>query len=344
MATKLPPVAGSTSTPRVVADSSQWDSWSVNLLLGLGALGIGAIALKIISDSLPTASPQPKPKKDPELIKFLSEQHKSGLLSKRKAVCINEAKSLPFEQFAEGIIRFETADLNLKEDDEFFIRCSEYKSYSRVEPFFTQTATPAVDLEFFIPNLPLTNRIQLDFGTSQRKISLSLDIDQARGLYTIFKEKLDYHSRSEAFSPPIIRLPLIVNFSGSFSVPTRPESLENPLSICLSENNLHQIIPASAQEKGQLSIKNPGERCVVYLHLTSGKRSIPIDERDIVIPLVICAGKTKVLTKKVLEDLWKANYQWATSKTPLEGDLDLRLSGIQQMIYRDLPSTKKTDA
>ena len=342
MSQPLTSVAGSTSTsPPVTAASSQWNLRPVEILVGLGVLGLAAVAIKIISDSLPSPSPQPTTKEDPELIKFLSEQHKSGLLSKRKLVCINEAKSLPFEQFAEGIIRFETTDLSLKEDDEFFIRCSEYKSYSKVEPFFTQTATPDEDLEFFIPNLPLKSRIKLDFGTPQREISLSLDIDHARGLYTIFKKKLSFHSRSEPFSPPSIRSPLIVNFSGSFSVPTRPESLENPLFICLSENNLHQITPASAQEKGHLTIKNPGEHCVVYLHLISGKRSIPVDERDIVVPLVISAGKTKALTKKMLEDLWKTSYQWATSKVPPQDNLDLRLYGIQQMIYRNLPSLNK---
>lgn len=342
MAAKLPPVGGFTSTPTPVTDtSSQWNSWSV--ILGLGALGLTAVAIKIISDSLPLPSPNPKTKEDPELTKFISKQHKSGLFSRRGMEIVNEAKTFSFEQFAEGIIRFETSDLSLKEGDEFFIRCSEYKSFLKIEPFFTQTASPEADLEFFVPNLPLNSRIKVEFGTSQREFSLNLNIDQARGLYTIFKEKLDYHTRSEASPPLIMQPPFILNSSGSFSVPTRPESLEKPVSIHLSENTIPQITAASAGEKGHLIIKNSGKRCVVYLQLTTGKHSIFDNERDIAIPLVISAGKTKALTKKALEDLWKSSYQWATSKVPPQDNLDLRLSALRQMIYRDLPSVKKTD-
>ena len=322
MATHPSAVAGSSTTPPPTTPAhSEWNNRMVQVALGLGVLGVAIYIIHELVESTPS-KPKTDLSPDPERVKFVSEQHRSGLRWGEQ-VCFNEAKALNFAQYAEAIIRIEPFELELVDPNDFFITCSPAREFPTPEPYFEQRANPAEGLEFFVPNLPLNETIKVTFGSPQWKGSLNFHVTLSRGLYKIFKENYDFQCKAEPLPPPTIYSPVAFN----------PTSLKNSIFLKLSENGKFDI---TTEEKGQLTIKNPFGKSVVYLQLTSKRKVISTNQRDLVLPFVIGAEKTKTFSHKLLDILWKNTFRWATSKQVPEADLDLHLSGYQQMIYTPL--------
>lgn len=323
------PVTDSSITPPLSPPpSSLWNFRTVQAALGIGALGVALFIIKqlVESTSSPSTTP-PDPPPDPPHLKFLSEQHRSGLRWGSR-LCVNEAKALNFDKYAEAIIHIEPFDLDLVDPDDFFITCSPAREYPKPERYFEQRANPAEGLTFFVPNLPFNTTITVTFGIPQWQMSIQVHINQPRGLYTIFRENQLFQLRSQPLPTPVIFSPVSLT----------PISLQSPLVFILSQDGKATTATPQKAENGQLIIKNLFKKSVIYLQLESKRRVINADQRDLVLPFVIGEEKQKALSQNLLNILWKNAYRGATSKQAPDDDLDLHLSGYQQIIYTDLAS------
>lgn len=324
MAARLSQVGGSTSEPPPSAPSfSLWNQRTMHVLVGAGICAVGFTVIYHWLQAKPQAKP---PSFNDEERKFMEAQHIS-LLRFRAQIAINEAKDLGFKKYAEGIIVFEASTFDLKETDDFFIRCSRPLRNPQLEPpFFEQKTKTGQELEFFIPNLPCKQEILLSFGTSRWEKTKILKIDQVRGLYTVSYDNNEIIIKSTALAEPTVYRP-----SG------QDTALKRFRLLTLTEGGHYKI--STQLEPGPLVIENSDHRSVVYLQINTYKKSISPTHRALVIPLLISAGKTKIVSLDLLTELWRTTYKWATGKTALDGDLELHLTGVQRIVYPERPVT-----
>jgi hypothetical protein len=328
MANPIFPMSTSSSPSTIATLSSRWNYKTVTIIVGLTVLSF--ILYKVFSRYTSATDTSPK-KNPPPLSSHLrgkgSEVPFTSELTYQGKPCINESIKPQFKEYALGIIRF---DRNIFTPNTVFnIEC---KDHTGAVFFKTCAITCEGNLDFFIANLPFGKEITVEFGISEMQLKdlkgIKLKIEQPAGIYTITAndDELNYKSiECIAVGDPKVQKPFLID---------KPLPLEESfLTVLAADNSVISTVKSSTTDSSHFVLCNLSERSVIYLLLISQNPDLSDQERAVALPVFINTTNLARFSLRLLEDLWANQYSQATKKGRPDGDLQLHLGGLHQVVY-----------
>ncbi len=272
--------------------------WHNKTYLALAALaGIAVlIAYRFFLKNGEDLSQAPRTKRhpDPEPTVDLSKR----LITSLFPACANAKQEFTFNQFAQGIIRVNLNDLQLPSSSNSFDLI--HIRWTDGSTVFCQPMTPGTSLQAFIADLPYGKEIKLEFlYQTQTRAEVTITVDQAMGIYEIYKEAAEWKVESHPENQ-LIREGLQYDLSSS--------KVDSPLSILI--HNVHTMgfrdIPKSVKEDSYFSFENTSDKThVLFFQIASSDALFSTQNQNLVIPIAILPKTTIILPKNFLRACWQ---------------------------------------